>query len=1018
MSGAPKQSGSRRSRGSSDIDGQIRSDSNNSAPTKQSKAEGKSTPRNPQAPTAKSVRDSPSSGEIYQDSPSPNRSDSGSSPSSSGKSEKSSRKAELPTPESLISSRGSPEKVPSVENGWRTSGLPNRSIPPEPTDKNYKVTLPASKLEGKTRIHRDVVQNTVVFARHLQQAKRDDTEMFCYRFSLQAADGNAGRGNEDRERALKALFVEKSIGTQQCILTDHQEYFVSTSSLPNAWMHQSAVGDQRVKVNLVFVGTVCWSNVLRFLHSGKFPSSASGRDTGKYREAIVGIFKVMQAQKNKPKQCGRTKKDLTTVLEVQLLAAKGSDREPKMQGLDTVMEKMIDDVDNLRGLETYLRGQSVEIHQTQDDSKRTNQGIKKTIFGLAQCEDPNNSNLRPRVMKYGGGSDDVSFFLKSKPKDNEGTSSPSGEVYNRYITITEYFANLKKGKEAILKRHLPLINVGTRQNPTYIPPGFCKILYPPKRAIATMSQQDLEAFARAADPEGLLPNGDVKRGSQVVGLKLLPKIEKPHCTVGFTAPSVLAPCRLLEGPQIEYTAGESISTTSGAWKTKSLTFSPAEKGKAFRLSVLRIGPSGLIASDGETKTERALRHHLDKHHIIMDSKVLPQRVVMNYKKFGKGVEKNILEKLKALTQSGQSGTDAILVVLPQKDQPLYDYIKKQCDQEVGIQNICVTALRLADNDKGYFSQVGLKLNIKAGRQNQVLQRSKFESIDLDTTMIVGFDALFPPPKAHKSAKCIATVVASTDRTLSQWPAGFHVLDGKPHQKDLSKLLKARLDIWKDKRNAYPKNVVVYDKGLIVQDRSARADDIIEIGKAFEAEGSPKLTFIAVHKDHRAKLRTLGSFNATEDGNIPTASIIVRNHGIDNDKAWSFVLQGHKPLVAENITTGGVLDPEIPAKHATLPVHYSVLRDDIFSFNKEELENLTHDMCFLHGCGTTSVTDTLPIHYVRVLCERIVSYVRPWYYPITKKARKGDAQEEDAPLEAMTAESIQWNEKIANTMFYI
>lgn len=55
---------------------------------------------------------------------------------------------------------------------------------------------------------------------------------------------------------------------------------------------------------------------------------------------------------------------------------------------------------------------------------------------------------------------------------------------------------------------------------------------------------------------------------------------------------------------------------------------------------------------------------------------------------------------------GNFKPDSILVVLPDDERPLYDSVKRQCDIELGIQNICLVSNGLASNQNGYYLQWG------------------------------------------------------------------------------------------------------------------------------------------------------------------------------------------------------------------------------------------------------------------------------------------------------------------------
>ena len=103
-----------------------------------------------------------------------------------------------------------------------------------------------------------------------------------------------------------------------------------------------------------------------------------------------------------------------------------------------------------------------------------------------------------------------------------------------------------------------------------------------------------------------------------------------------------------------------------------------------------------------------------------------------------------------------------------------------------------------------------------------------------------------------------------------------------------------------------------------------------------------------------------------------------------------------------------------------PAHYFVLRDEIFSYYPKEtfpkdfnnpseiLEQLTHNMCFLFGRATSSVSIPPPVYYADIAAERGRRYLSQYYDP---KARKLDTS-------AITDKDVAVHDGLKDTMFYI
>ena len=119
--------------------------------------------------------------------------------------------------------------------------------------------------------------------------------------------------------------------------------------------------------------------------------------------------------------------------------------------------------------------------------------------------------------------------------------------------------------------------------------------------------------------------------------------------------------------------------------------------------------------------------------------------------------------------------------------------------------------------------------------------------------------------------------------------------------------------------------------------------------------------------------------------------------------WDFYLQSHKPIMG-----------------TARPAHYIVLQDEIFHSYSEKtvpkpfknasdiLEQVTHNMCFLFGRATTSVSIPPPVYYADIAAERGRRYLSQYYDP---KARKLDTS-------VITDEDVAVHESLKDTMFYI
>lgn len=87
----------------------------------------------------------------------------------------------------------------------------------------------------------------------------------------------------------------------------------------------------------------------------------------------------------------------------------------------------------------------------------------------------------------------------------------------------------------------------------------------------------------------------------------------------------------------------------------------------------------------------------------------------------------------------------ILSVLPFSDADYYNCIKRACDLTYGVRNINVLADKFRDANPQYFANVGLKVNLKLGGANQLLDAKELGLIGQNKTMLVGMDVTHPSP---------------------------------------------------------------------------------------------------------------------------------------------------------------------------------------------------------------------------------------------------------------------------------
>ncbi|KAL9608872.1 MAG: hypothetical protein Q9204_009204, partial [Flavoplaca sp. TL-2023a] len=367
------------------------------------------------------------------------------------------------------------------------------------------------------------------------------------------------------------------------------------------------------------------------------------------------------------------------------------------------------------------------MEQFQDIQPPQDTAKVNTITGLARPDDSRNSH-RPypaRVQRYGGGSKDVEFCYKQR-----------GQRKGQYITVFDYFTKIKQ--RTVYHDDLPVINIGTRSKPTYIPPSCCDVLERREQEALVLSASDLihmvsSGIINEADMPRWISNGIVNDETRSSGLKLPLAQNLRNCQVRMICATLISPCRIKMAPAIVHSGHERFSPRAGTWTIDQtgLTSNNNNNNSNARckVAVLMFGSSRWVADEKVTNTLQSMHNQLSLLSIGLVSTSSPLKVALRDNKINPELENEIKSHVSDMAKDKVA---AVVFMLPSRSKPVYEYIKRLCDLDLGIHSICIDAHKLAaaDNDRGYCFQTALKLNMKMGGQNQRLDSQHLRSISL------------------------------------------------------------------------------------------------------------------------------------------------------------------------------------------------------------------------------------------------------------------------------------------------
>lgn len=324
----------------------------------------------------------------------------------------------------------------------------------------------------------------------------------------------------------------------------------------------------------------------------------------------------------------------------------------------------------------------------------------------------------------------------------------------------------------------------------------------------------------------------------------------------------------------------------------------------------------------------------------------------------------------------QNKLQFLLIILPERDTTgFYAKIKTLGDCTYGIHTSCVVSSSFRKAQPGYFANVGLKWNLKAGGVNHKLSDDAPSFLKEGKTMIVGYDVTHPTNMNFQPGNeppSLVGLVASIDSDFGQWPAV--AWEQASRQEMLGDALvgafKSRLVLWKrHNKNQLPDNIIIFrdgvSEGQYAQVLEQELPSIRQACRQTYSQGKqPRLTIVVSVKRHQTRFYPTDKNDMSSSGNVRNGTVVDR--GVTQVRYWDFYLTAHEAL-----------------KGTARPAHYTVLLDDIFrerykDHAANQLEKVTHELCYLFGRATKAVSICPPAYYADIVCERARAH-RPEYF---------------------------------------
>ncbi|KAK4198626.1 ribonuclease H-like domain-containing protein [Triangularia verruculosa] len=584
--------------------------------------------------------------------------------------------------------------------------------------------------------------------------------------------------------------------------------------------------------------------------------------------------------------------------------------------------------------------------------------VERSMAGLGKVGDGSGEERRPEFMereKIWGKPTTVKFFLRS-PK--EPRPAPKGLKYDSMVLVSDYHI-AKYGQSHGVRQigMFPLINVGSQARPIYMLAEWCSLLpgQPIKSKLSASEAQSMIQFA--CRKPSLNAVSVTTSARNVLALDNNTLLDKFGVSVDKQLITVKG--RMLPPPAITYPKGNSVELVKpqdGGWLLKGVRVSkPGRMIKNWAFLIVNCQADQYI----KTTMGNFAGFMATNMGMAINKNATP---ATGYQVAHRGEQ-----DLRVAFQKMNPKPDLVIVVLNDQDANVYNTVKKLGDVEFGVQTVCVVKNKILNEkgQRGYFANVALKVNLKFGGVNHKLH-TLHPLLKSGKTMVVGYDVTHPTnlaPGAGENAPSLVGLVASIDADLGQWPAVAWQNPGRVEQLDVKLVenFKSRLQLWqKHNGGRLPENILIYrdgvSEGQFKMVLTAELPHIRTACSQMYAKQQPRITLIVSVKRHQTRFYPTDPQQTHFKSKSPKEGTVV-DRGVTNVRYWDFFLQAHASL-----------------QGTARPAHYTVLMDEIFRVSygaqaANNLEQVTHDMCYLYGRATKAVSICPPAYYADLVCGR-------------------------------------------------
>ncbi|KAL1743810.1 ribonuclease H-like domain-containing protein [Schizophyllum fasciatum] len=548
------------------------------------------------------------------------------------------------------------------------------------------------------------------------------------------------------------------------------------------------------------------------------------------------------------------------------------------------------------------------------------------------------------------------------------------------VSVADYF---KRKYNVRLRRadSLPVVDVAgpQRREPEWLPAELCEI--DPKQPFrGKLSDMDTaEMIKYACRPPYENAQTIVDRGLPQLGLSPPGQGALAGFGIDIDPNMAVVPGRVLPPPAIAYRTNR-LNARDGSWNILEVKLTRGAQAQRYAVLIVydqnaRAKPPSMMSPQERAAEQQRVELTMRKFHekCTRSGIVLPTQKP-TFKDVALPSDRaqaiNVLRE--AFKGAAVSKFDFILILLTHRDHHIYPAIKRIGDVDVGITTICMHRSKIEDERKQdqIFSNIALKLNVKLGGVNHLLEPGAMQWLTKKKTMMVGVDVTHAGPGSQEGTPSIAAVVASVDDHFVQFPASMRLQRSTQNREmvdELRDMLVERLQAYeKANKGSLPDRVLVFRDGvsegqfdIVLQEELAQIRDAFQrFATAKRKKYEPRLSIIICGKRHHGRFYPTDSQHAAKNGNTKPGTVV--DKGITGVFDYDFYLQAHNGLQGQ-----------------VRPTHYTVIYDEN-GLGADELQQGAHTASYLYARATKAVSLIPAAYYADLCCERGRFYLNEFF----------------------------------------